>query len=51
MGALQVMQEVGKQWQSMIDEDRNYFKVKADQDKVRYLDDQRAYYDEVQKIG
>ncbi|TNV85032.1 hypothetical protein FGO68_gene4044 [Halteria grandinella] len=51
MGALQVMQEVGKQWQSMSEEDRNYFKVKADQDKVRYLDDQRAYYDEVQKIG
>lgn len=51
MGALQVMQEVGKQWQSMSEVDRNYFKEKADHDKVRYLNDQRAYYDEVQKIG
>lgn len=37
MGALQVMQEVGKKWQAMTAEERHYFKKKADTDKVRYL--------------
>ncbi len=32
-------------------EERNYFKMKADRDKVRYLDEQKAFYDEVEKIG
>jgi hypothetical protein len=45
------MQEVGKQWQAMTSEERNYFKVKADQDKVRYLEEQKAFYDEVEIIG
>ena len=39
MGALQVMQEVGKQWQALTNEERQYFKEKADRDKVRYLDE------------
>lgn len=51
MGALQVMQEVGKQWQALTKEQRRYFKEKADKDKVRYLNEQRAFYDEVEKIG
>jgi hypothetical protein len=51
MGALQVMQEVGKEWQSMTQDARKYFKDKADRDKVRYLNEQRAFYDEVEKIG
>jgi len=51
MGALQVMQEVGKQWQALTPEQRKYFKDKADRDKVRYLDEQRAFYDEVERIG
>lgn len=51
MGALQVMQEVGKQWQAMTEEERRYFKDKADRDKVRYLDEQKTFYDEVEKIG
>ena len=51
MGALQVMQEVGKQWQALSSEERNYFKNKADTDKVRYLEEQKAFYDEVQRIG
>lgn len=45
------MQEVGKKWQALSEEERNYFKIKADKDKVRYLDEQRAFYDEVEKIG
>lgn len=51
MGALQVMQEVGKKWQAMTAEERHYFKKKADTDKVRYLTEQKAFYDEVEKIG
>lgn len=51
MGALQVMQEVGKQWQALTEEQKNYFKEKADKDKLRYLNEQRAFYDEVEKIG
>lgn len=45
------MQEVGKQWQAMTANERIYFKNKADKDKVRYLDEQRSFYDEVEKIG
>jgi hypothetical protein len=37
MGALQVMKQVGKAWQSMSEAQRQYFKNKADVDKVRYL--------------
>jgi hypothetical protein len=48
MGALQVMQEVGKKWQALTAEERLYFKQKADRDKVRYLTEQRAFYDEVE---
>ena len=39
MGALEVMQEVGRAWQSMKDEERMYFKRKADNDKHRYLEE------------
>jgi hypothetical protein len=51
MGALQVMQEVGKQWQAMSLTQRQYFKDKADKDKLRYLLEQRQFYDEVEQIG
>lgn len=45
------MKEVGNQWQSLTKEQRKYFKDKADKDKVRYLNEQKAFYDEVEKIG
>ena len=51
MGALLVMQEVGRAWQSMTEEDRKYFKDKADNDKHRYLAESRKFYDEVARIG
>lgn len=35
----------------MTKEERRYFKDKADRDKIRYLDEQKAFYDEVEKIG
>lgn len=50
MGALQIMKEVGKQWQSLTNEQRKYFKDKADHDKLRYLDEQKEFYDEVAKV-
>lgn len=51
MGALEVMQEVGRAWQSMTENDRKYFKDKADKDKNRYLKESRTFYDEVARIG
>ena len=51
MGALEVMQEVGRAWQSMSENDRKYFKDKADNDKYRYLAESRKFYDEVARIG
>ena len=51
MGALKIMQEVGKQWQALTEQQRKYFKDKADRDKIRYLDEQKEFYDEVAKIG
>jgi hypothetical protein len=35
----------------MTEEARAEFKKKADKDKVRYLQEQKAFYDEVEKIG
>jgi len=51
MGALEVMQEVGRAWQAMVEGDRKYFKDKADNDKHRYLDESRTFYNEVARIG
>jgi HMG (high mobility group) box len=45
------MQEIGKQWQSLSEEQKQYFKHKADRDKVRYLTEQKAFYDEVEMLG
>ena len=50
-GALEVMQEVGRAWQSISDTDKKYFKEKADNDKHRYLAESRKFYDEVARIG
>lgn len=35
----------------MTKEERRYFKEKADRDKIRYLEEQKEFYDEVEKIG
>ena len=51
MGALEVMQEVGRAWKSMTEADKQYFKSKADNDKHRYLSESRKFYDEVAKVG
>ena len=51
MGALQIMKEVGKQWQGLTKNQKDYFQKKADQDKVRYVAESQQFYDEVEKIG
>ena len=51
MPSLLVMQEVGRQWQNLTEPQRVYFQHKADRDKVRYLREMRAFYDEVERIG
>lgn len=45
------MQLIGRTWQSMEEKDRNYYQDKADCDKIRYIKEMRAYYDEVERIG
>lgn len=46
-----VMKEVGYAWQSLTEDNKQYFQDKADRDKVRYLREQKQYYDEVERIG
>ncbi len=35
----------------MTNDDKHYYKSKADQDKLRYLKESKYYYDEVEKLG
>jgi len=35
----------------MSEDEREYFKEKAADDKIRYLAEQKSFYDEVEKIG
>jgi hypothetical protein len=49
--ALEIMQKVGQQWQSLDDKGKKYFQQKADNDKFRYLEETRKFHDEVAKIG
>jgi len=36
MPVLQIMKEVGKEWQSIKPEDKRQYQALADQDKIRY---------------
>ena len=38
-------------WQTLTNDDKHYYKSKADQDKLRYLKESKYYYDEVEKLG
>lgn len=46
-----VMQMIGSIWQNMADGNRQYYQDKADTDRLRYLEEMRAYYDEVESLG
>lgn len=52
LGALDIMKKVGQLWQRLLIKENGtkYFQDKADRDKLRYLNEQRAFYDEVEKI-
>ena len=37
LNVLDVMKEVGRRWQSLGEEDRNYYQSKANEDKICYF--------------
>jgi len=51
MGALNVMKQVGYEWQNITEEKKQYFQNKADIDKARYIKEMAEFYDEVERIG
>ena len=51
MAALDIMKEVGHRWQNLKPAERNEFQKKADKDKVRYFREQKAFYEEIERIG
>ena len=52
LGALDIMKRVGERWQYLQKKENGvkYFQDKADQDKMRYLKEQKEFYDEVERI-
>ncbi len=50
MGALNIMKEVGKKWQSMNQADREYFQNKADKDKLRYIKQQETFFEQIEIV-
>jgi hypothetical protein len=52
LGALDIMKRVGELWQSLLAKENGtkYFQDKADCDKMRYLKEQKEFYDEVERI-
>lgn len=52
LGALVIMKKVGELWQTLLAKEggTQYFKDKARADKLRYLKEQKEFYDEVERI-
>ena len=52
LGALVIMKKVGELWQTLLAKEGGtaYFKDKARADKLRYLKEQKEFYDEVERI-
>jgi hypothetical protein len=51
MGALEVMKEVGISWQSMSNDDRQYFQDKADKDKIRYIREMNTFVKRIEEVA
>lgn len=51
MGALEVMKEVGISWQSMVNDDRQYFQDKADKDKIRYIREMNTFVKRIEEVA
>lgn len=51
MPALQIMKEVGREWQELDEEGRHAFQIKADQDKVRFKREKNAFESRMKKLA
>lgn len=50
MNALDVMKEVGRRWQSISAEDKNYYQALADKDKERFKRENQQYMKELEQL-
>lgn len=50
MPVLQIMKEVGSQWQSLNPEEKQFFQAMADEDKIRYKLELKEFEKEVEKL-
>jgi hypothetical protein len=50
MPVLQIMKEVGSQWQSLHPEEKQVYQAMADEDKIRYKEELKEFEKEVEKL-
>lgn len=50
MPALQIMKEVGREWQELSDEGRQAFQAKADMDKIRFRKEKNLFESKMRKL-
>jgi hypothetical protein len=50
MHALQVMKEVGKMWQNLLEEEKNYYEAQAQEDKLRFTQEMNKFETQLQTI-
>lgn len=50
MNALDVMKEVGRRWQSITKEDKDYYQALADKDKERFKKENQKYMKELEQL-
>ena len=50
MNALDVMKEVGRRWQSIATDDKNYYQSLADKDKERFKRENQHYMKELEQL-
>lgn len=52
LSSFEIMKKVGEMWQKLLQspEGTKYFQDKANKDKIRYLQEQKDFYDEVGRI-
>ena len=51
MPALQIMKEVGREWQVLDEEGRQKFQVKADADKIRFRREKNNFESKMRKMA
>lgn len=50
MNALDVMKEVGRRWQNITEDDKNYYQALADKDKERFKKENQQYMKELEQL-